>query len=106
MCAKNHLYSSELIQSETKKWLSLFISIYGPDSVTPYIHIFACHLHEFTLVFGDINDFNQQGFEKQNDQLTKDFQRSTNKHNKNYLKQLIQKRNRLEALSFDSFENE
>jgi hypothetical protein len=105
MCIKNQLYSSEMIKKETKNWLSLFISIYGPDCITPYIHIFACHLHEFTLVFENINDFNQQGFEKQNDQLTKDFQRSTNKSSETYLKQLIQKRNRVEALSFDSFAN-
>jgi uncharacterized protein YxeA len=53
------------------------------------------------LVFENINDYNQQGFEKQNDQLTKDFQRSTNKSSETYLKQMIQKRNRVEALSFD-----
>jgi hypothetical protein len=105
MCVKSHLYTPEVIQRSTKEWLSLYISIYGPESVTPYIHVFACHLHEFTLVFGDINNFNQQGFEKQNDQLTKDFQRSTNKSTKTYLKQLIQKRNRVEALSFESFVN-
>jgi hypothetical protein len=101
MCVKSHLFSSETIQIETKKWLSLYISIYGHDRITPYIHIFSCHLHEFALVFENINDYNQQGFEKQNDQLTKDFQRSTNKSSETYLKQMIQKRNRVEALSFD-----
>ncbi len=65
MCVKNQLYSPETIKIETIKWLSLYISIYGPYCITPYIHIFACHLHEFTAVFDNINDFNQQGFEKQ-----------------------------------------
>jgi hypothetical protein len=47
-------------------WFKLFRSYYHGDVVTPYIHIFVSHFHEFLELHGDLNLFNQEGLEKLN----------------------------------------
>ena len=59
------------------------------------MHAFECHLHEFVQELGDINSFNQQGHEKLNDMTSVQYFRGTNRH-KEYLDQILNKRNRLE----------
>jgi hypothetical protein len=69
-----------------------------PTAITPYIHVFSFHITDFLKKFNNVNIFNAQGLEKLNDLTTIYYQRSTNKNLKNnfYLKQLIEKRNRIE----------
>ena len=49
-------------------------------------------------MYGSLACFSQQGLEKLNDNLTKDYFRSTN-HVEGFLRQLLLKLNRLEELS-------
>lgn len=66
------------------------------------MHIFSSHLDEFVKIHGDVNKFNIQGLEKLNDITTIQYHKSTSKHPKLYLKQLLNKRNRIEYLSIFS----
>ena len=94
------------IKDQTKTWLESFTALPSVDSandVTPYMHIFASHLHEQIdslkrrgLYF---NSFSMQGLEFLNCLDIKCFHRSTNKKGA-IIKQLINKRSRVEILSF------
>ena len=86
----------------SKNWVRLFISVYQTKDVTPYIHAFAQHLHEFLRLYGNVVIFSQQGLEKLNDLTTKHYQRATNhKGCEAALKQVLEKRNRIELLEDD-----
>jgi len=101
MCIKHNMLSPEIIKMETTEWIKLYIELYDQSAVTPYMHIYQCHLSDIVKNYGDVNDYNLQGFEKQNDQLTKDYFGATNKLKQEFLLQMIQKRNRIEIISFD-----
>lgn len=90
----------EQIQKTTFNWLLLYEKQYTPQRITPYIHIFADHLAEMIELHGDINAFSMQGLEKLNDLTTQHYFSSTNHHPDKYLKQIIDKRNRLEFINF------
>jgi len=100
------MISPEVIKNETTEWIQLYSEMYGNSSITPYMHIFHIHLSDFVNDLGDINDYNLQGFEKQNDQLTKDYFGATNKQKQDFLRQMMQKRNRIEIISFNNFFDE
>ena len=89
--------ASELAK-RTKEWLKLYLSVYNKTTVTPYIHAFVAHLHEFVNLYKDINAFNCQGLEKLNDLSTTQYFMSTNRSDF-ALHQMLKKRNRLEYLS-------
>ena len=78
-------------------WLKLFIQLYQTKNVTPYIHTLSSHVHEFLYLYGSLAPFSQQGLEKLNDDITKDYYRSTN-HHEDALQQMLLKLNRLEDL--------
>ena len=65
----------------------------------------AMHIPEFLLRYKSLVIFTRQGIEKLNDQTTIDFARSTNHnyHNLDALKQIMQKRNRIEYLHDSRF---
>lgn len=48
-------------ENKTKQWMELFQRIYIKNHITPYIHVFVSHLHQFQRLYGDINMFNLQG---------------------------------------------
>ena len=56
------------------------------------------HVHEFMKVHGSILQFTQQGIEKYNDVMTKDYFRSTSHHKESSMVQILQKQNRVEYL--------
>ena len=85
------------VKQSTEEWLDLFLTIYNKTTVTPYIHAFVAHLHEFVFLYKDINAFNLQGLEKLNDMTTYQYFKGTNKRD-NYLMQIMKKRNRMERL--------
>lgn len=86
------------IESQAKAWVRLFTSVYQTKDVTPYMHALAMHVPEFIRFYGNIVIFTQQGLEKLNDLTTVQFQRSSNHRENEALKQLLQKRNRIEEL--------
>jgi hypothetical protein len=94
---KKQIESSE-IKKRSSHWLQLYVETYGRGKVTPYMHAFAHHLHEFQSLYDDINSFNQEGHEKFNDLETKNYFNATNRSNKS-INQLIHKFNRCELMS-------
>lgn len=67
-----------------------FVRLYPSKRVTPYMH--CIHVHEFMKAHGSILQFTQQGFEKYNDVMTKDYFRSTLHHKESSLVQILQNR--------------
>ena len=96
---KKNLLTHDQTAEKTFRWAKMFFSIYHLSDFTPYMHIFSSHLHQFVKIHSGVNDFNTQGLEKLNDFTTVHYFRSTSKHPKTYLHQLLNKRNRLEYLS-------
>lgn len=90
------LEAAELRQ-RTRDWLKLYLTVYDKKTVTPYMHAFVAHLHEFVRLYKDINAFNCQGLEKLNDISTGQYFKGTNKHG-TALHQMLRKRNRMEYL--------
>ena len=62
------------------------------------MHALVWHVPEFIQMYGCITPFTQQGLEKLNDKTTKDYFRSTNQRELDLLRQIVQKRNRVEHL--------
>ena len=93
---------------EAKKWVTDFTAIYQTKNVTPYIHLMAMHVPEFFKKYGNLVQFTQQGMEKLNDQTSIDFARSTNHNYRSLeaLKQLMEKKNRIEYLEDHGFERQ
>ena len=91
------------LKSRLNKWVLLFLSVFQAKHVTPYIHILVSHIPEFLSLYGPISSFSQQGLEKLNDDITKDYFWSTNHRDGKALKQLLFKLNRLEELSNDDY---
>ena len=88
----------EDFELRSKDWIKLFTSIYQTKDVTPYMHALAMHVPEFMKLYGSILLFTQQGLEKLNDITTVHFQHSSNHREAEALKQLLEKRNRIEEL--------
>lgn len=99
---------AETFQQDAEKWVKKFTSIYQSKNVTPYIHTMVMHVPEFLIKYKSLVIFTQQGMEKLNDQTTIDFAKSTNHnyHNLDALKQLMDKRNRIEYLQDSGFQRE
>ena len=73
-----------------------FLEVYQTKEVTPYIHMVICHVGEFMRIHGCLISFTQQGLEKYNDTMTKDYFRSSSHKGEQALTQIMQKQNRLE----------
>ena len=83
---------------ESKEFVQLFTEIYPAKHVTPYMHCMMMHVREFFEIHGCLIPFTQQGLEKLNDCMTKDYFRSTTHRGTDCLAQILQKQNRLEYL--------
>lgn len=66
-------YIAEQFQPEIKGICTLFHNIYPTKHVTPYMHCMMMHVSEFMQIHGALLPFTQQGLEKYNDQMTKDY---------------------------------
>ena len=82
----------------SKSFVSDFTDICPSKHITPYMHCMMYHVGEFMQLHGSILMFTQQGLEKYNDIMTKDYFRSTSHRNERCLMQILQKQNRLEHL--------
>jgi len=91
------------ILSKTKSWFEKFSKFTFQNAITPYIHILISHLHRQVDYLKtknlELNSFSCQGLEKYNDMCTQYYQKCTNKSETKML-QLVQKRNRLELLTY------
>ena len=85
------------VKKASKDWLKDFTNIYDTKHVTPYMHIFVNHVHEFMEKYDDVNRFNVEGLEKLNHMTHSQVFRGTNR-SEDYLKQIMRKRNRMEVL--------
>lgn len=86
-------------EDRARQWGKDFVGVYQSDRVTPYIHAMMNHVHEFMRVHGSILPFTQQGLEKLNHNVTKNYFRSSSHRGEAAIQQLIEKQNRLEHLS-------
>ena len=85
-------------EKKAKNFLKQFVQIYPTKFVTPYMYCMAQHVAEFFNIHGAILPFTQQGLEKFNDTMTKDYFRSSSHRGVECLKQILQKQNRMEHL--------
>lgn len=99
---RNNELNSDDLKQRTRDWLTDYLKIYPKTSVTPYMHAFVSHLHEFVFLYQDINAFNCQGLEKLNDISTNQYFKGTNKRS-SALRQMMDKRNRMEYLASITF---
>ncbi len=44
---KQNMLTSEKVKTLTSDWLKQFLEVYQKSSVTPYMHVFVAHLHQF-----------------------------------------------------------
>ena len=97
----------EKFRVDLKNWLRDFLLMRG-GTTFPYSHALVWHVPDMLEKHGNINLFNQQGLEKLNDFIRVYFFRSTNKKrsHKEYLYQLLAKRNRVEYFYFKQDLNE
>ena len=100
------------LEAGLKKWLKAYLKIRKDNlnmtTIGPYHHIYVFHLVELINVHRDINQMNTQGLEKLNGFCINYYHKCTNRHykDKNYIKQLICKRNRIEYIfSNEDFNN-
>lgn len=89
----------ELLKVKTRSWLCLYRSIYLINDVTPYMHILTSHLHELMEIHGDLNLFNQEGFEKKNDIVRMNYFSSSNRDLDSFKEQILKKCNRLDYIN-------
>ena len=74
--------NAEEIKTKTSKFFIDYTETYMVTTITPYLHCFVCRMHEFRLLHGDFNLFNQQGLEKLNDITTEQIFRGSNRKRK------------------------
>ena len=96
--------SPQAFDKKAKTWVTDFISIYQSKDVTPYMHCLAMHVSEFLELYGSTGQFTQQGLEKLNDLTTIFFQHASSHHEQEALKQILEKRNRLEKLEYQGYQ--
>ena len=85
-------------QTQSKAFVDNFLEVYLTKHVTPYMHCMMYHVGEFMTLHGSIVQFIQQGLEKYNDVMTKDYFRSSSHWGIQCFIQILQKQNRLEHL--------
>ena len=99
--AKASLFTVDHIRSfeiQSKSFVDSFVHLYPAKHVTSYMHCMMHHVDKFMVLHGSILPFTQQGLEKYNDIMTKDYFRSTSHRDEQCLVQILQKRNWIEHL--------
>ena len=85
-------------EDKAREWVRRFVDVYHRDNVTPYIHAMANHVSEFMQIHGSVLPFTQQGLEKYDDVMTKQYFRATCHRDTQALRQILEKQNRIEYL--------
>lgn len=89
------------LENRLNKWLESFILINETTKITPYIHILVDHVPEFIEKYKYLNQYSMQSVEKLNFVIKQNYFRQTNKRKNQYLKQLLEKQNRLEFIKLN-----
>ena len=64
------------LEGTIKKWFTKFLELYQAKDVTPYMHALYAHVPQFLTLYKNLAYFTQQGMEKYNDTVSKDYFRS------------------------------
>ena len=86
------------LEDKIKKWFQKFLDLYQAKDVTPYMHSLYAHVPEFLKLYQNLAYYTQQGMEKYNDTVSKDYFRSSNHRGVSALKQLFLKKHRIQLL--------
>ena len=89
---------AETFEEKARTFVRSFNDQYTTKHVTPYMHCMMNHVAEFMKLHGSILPFTQQGLEKYNDTMTKDYFRATSHKGEQCLIQILQKQNKMELL--------
>ena len=108
---QNSLKERKKLTLPIKESLKMFLSDYlfvskkykYSENLTPYLHCFIFHYYQMLELHGNIHLYSTQPNEKLNDFSTQYYHRNTSKknNNKEYLLQLVQKRNRIEFYNLE-----
>lgn len=88
----------DAFEDGARQWGHNYVDVYHDRNVTPYIHAMANHFDEFLQLHGSLLPFTQQGLEKYNDLVTKQYFRASNHKTVQAFHQIMEKQNRLEHL--------
>lgn len=86
------------IETLAKDWCKLYVDTYQARDITPYMHVLRFHVGELVRLHGNIIKYSQQGLEKLNDIVTKQYFRSSSHKGQIALKQVMEKQNRMTFL--------
>ena len=80
------------LEDKMKKWFQKFLDLHQAKDVTLYMHSLYAHVPEFLKLYQNLAYYTQQGMEKYNNTVSKDFFRSSNHREVSALKQLFLKK--------------
>ena len=80
------------IEDKIKKLFQKFLDLYQAKDVTPYMHALYAHVPEFLKLYQNLACYTQQGMEKYNDTISKDYFRSSNHRGVSAIKQIFLKK--------------
>ncbi len=94
-------FDKERYDKYSKKWIDSYLEINEKKKITPYIHLFIHHIPEFVQKFKNLNLYSMQALEKLNSVTKTHFFFNTNKKTDTFVKQLLEKANRLEFINLN-----
>lgn len=89
------------LENRLTKWLESYILINETNKITPYLHILVDHVPEFIEKYKSLNQYSMQAVEKLNFVIKQNYFKQTNKRKNQFIKQLLEKQNRLEFIKLD-----
>ena len=92
------------LEDKMKIWFQKFVDLHQAKDVTMYMHSLYAHVPEFLKLYQNLAYYTQQGMEKYNNTVSKDFSRSSNDREVSALKQLFLKKHRIQLLEATGLE--
>ena len=93
------IYDRDLFKARLNEWHRIYLKMNDAEKITPYIHSFINHVPDVIEKHKNLNFFSTQALEKLNSVTKTNFFRSTNKKRNSFLKQLLEKANRIEFIN-------
>jgi hypothetical protein len=92
-------YERRVIESMAADLMTKFTKVWHVKNITPYLHVTCFHLaDQYELMKGNLHLYSTEGLEKLNDFTTAQVFRATNKKNGKFLRQLLERDQRLVIL--------
>ena len=93
-------FDKELLTEELKIWLKSYLKVTQNKPLTPYVHSLVFHVPEFIEKFHHLNLYTTQSLEQLNSVTKTHYFTQTNRRLKDlaFLKQLLEKQNRMEFI--------